>query len=149
MKLIEMIKNIDNLKRFDFTSECKTCKFKKELGVLEYCCSFVYEIIQEQQLHELKKNILEYVFLDDLFEQIKTENILFSEDDEWSVNLKFKTNLFEEKDIISNELCKALMKSPYFNSIRLNDLKKTNHKYKKSLMTLDKYIVRENFHEVI
>lgn len=132
------IKNIDNLKRFDFTSNCRNCKFKKDLGFLEYCCSFVYDMIQEQRLSEVKKNILDYVFLDNQLDNVNPVNVFFNEDDEWSVTLHFKTNLIKEERIILSELSKVLNKSPYFDKVYLNNLQEDTRL--KTNSTLDEYI---------
>lgn len=134
-----MIKNIDNLKRFDFTENCRYCEFKKDLGVLEYCCSFVYDIIQEQRLNEVKKSILDYVFFDNQLENIKTENTFFNEDTEWSITINFKTNLIEDERVILSELRKQLQKSPYFSKIHLNRLQKNTNRLN-GISNLDKYM---------
>ena len=50
------IVNINDLKRFDFTPECKTCKYRTELGLFEYCCSFVIDEIRKQRFDLMKKD---------------------------------------------------------------------------------------------
>ncbi len=110
-----MIKNINNLVRYDFTSECRTCKYRKSLGVLEYCCSFVYDLIHKQKRLGLQKHILEYVLMEDGMEKINHENLLFSDDKEWTVTLKFKTNLHSH--LILSEIEDLLVKSSYFKEV--------------------------------
>lgn len=112
-----MIKNIKDLKRFDFTSDCKTCVYRKDLGVLEYCCGFVYDMLQEKRLMDLKKHILEYILVDDSLDNVNPVNVIFQDETKYGVTLTFKTNLIEEKQVILNEIHKALSKSPYFSSV--------------------------------
>lgn len=139
-----MIKHINNLKRFDFTPNCKTCPYCKNLGTLEYCCSFVIDIMQQDRFHELKKHIIEYVLFDEELVKVEPSNVFFDDDSEWGVTLTFKTNLREEKRLILQELRKALMKSPYFTNIHFSkdSLYKQKHEdYKEYLVSgLDEYL---------
>ena len=116
-----MIKKIDDLIRFDFTSKCKTCKFKKELNDFEYCCSFVYEQLQKENLNTLKKSIksdvLNYIFFDDTLEKMDYNNIYFDNDSEYGVVITFKTNLKQDKKLILKELRDSVIKSKYFNNV--------------------------------
>lgn len=139
-----MIKNINALKRFDFTPNCRTCEFRKDLGELEYCCSFVFEQMQQERLLELKKHIIEYVLFDDDLIKIEPSNVCFNEEDEWSVTLNFRTNLREDKTLIVNEIIKAISKSPYFRKISFveDSLIKADHNGNPQIIesVLDDYI---------
>ena len=109
-----MIKHMDSLVRFDFTSDCKTCNYRKELGFMEYCCSFVYDILEKEKLLTMKREILDYVLFDDL-SKINPQNIFFSsEDDVWSATIYFKTNLIPNEQVIRSEINDTMNKSRYF-----------------------------------
>ena len=111
-----VVKNINDLIRFDFTDECKNCIFRKQFSQFEYCCSFVFEQLEKNYSNLLKKQVLSYIFLDDNLHKINPSNIYF-QDDELNVVMTFKTNLKEDKQLILQELKKAVSNSPYFTSV--------------------------------
>lgn len=111
------IVNINDLKRFDFTPECKTCKYRTELGLFEYCCSFVIDEIRKQRFDLMKKEVFNYANFGEHLEHLDPSNILFQKDDEWTVQLTFQTNLMEDK--VLHELEKAIEKSMFFNHVNV------------------------------
>lgn len=113
----ENMKHVNDLRRFDFTPECKTCQYRKELGLLEYCCGFVFDEIRRQRFQQLKDTVYEYMDFSDELTVIDPDNILFQSDDEWSVTLTFKTNLKHDKKLILKQIREALLESIYFNNI--------------------------------
>lgn len=112
-----MINNIDNLRRFDFTPECKTCQYRKELGLLEYCCGFVIDEIRRQRFEQMKNMVYNYADFSENLNLMNPENILFTKDTEWNVTITFQTNLKEDKKLILHKLKEAVMDSMYFNHV--------------------------------
>lgn len=112
-----MLKNINDLRRFDFTSECKTCPYSRELGVLEYCCSFVLELIQKQRFEKMKQEVYNYLNHDEDLSLIDPDNMFFENDTEFSVVLTFQTNLKHDNKTILRELRDAIMDNVYFNHV--------------------------------
>lgn len=129
-----MIKHINSLRRFDFTDDCKTCRYCKKLDELEYCCSFVYDYFHEQRLLELKKHMLDYVLNDDELEKVEASNVFFSDTDKWCVSLSFKTNLRRERQLIAYEIRKALNKSPFFRDVQVNSINSSKDEDKENLL---------------
>ncbi|WP_405285896.1 hypothetical protein [Methanobrevibacter sp.] len=115
-----MINHMNNLRRFDFTPECKTCQYRKELGLLEYCCGFVIEEIRRQRFEQMKNMVYNYANFSEELTLIDPTNILFENDTEWSVTLTFKTNLKEDKNLILSKIREALMENMYFNHIHFD-----------------------------
>ena len=114
------IVNINDLKRFDFTPECKTCKYRTELGLFEYCCSFVIDEIRKQRFDLMKKEVFNYANFGEHLEHLDPGNILFQKGDEWTVQLTFQTNLMEDKKVVLRELKKAIEKSMFFNHVNFD-----------------------------
>lgn len=112
-----MINHINKLKRFDFTPECKTCQYRKELGLLEYCCGFVIDEIRRQRFEQMKEKVYNYIDFSEDLTLINPDNLLFTKDTEWSVTITFQTNLKEDKKLILSKIREALMDSTYFNHI--------------------------------
>lgn len=112
-----MINNLNNLRRFDFTPECKTCKYRKELGLLEYCCGFVIDEIRRQRFEQMKDIVYNYADFSEDLSNIDMDNILFQKDTEWNVTVTFQTNLKEDKKLILSKLREAIMESMYFNHV--------------------------------
>lgn len=112
-----MINYMSDLKRFDFTPECKTCQYRKELGMLEYCCGFVIDEIRRQRFEQMKDMVYNYVDFTEDLTLMNPDNILFTKDTEWSVTITFQTNLKEEKKLILRKLREAVMNSMYFNHV--------------------------------
>ena len=112
-----MINHINKLKRFDFTPECKTCQYRKELGLLEYCCGFVIDEIRRQRFEQMKEKVYNYIDFSEDLTLINPDNLLFTKDTEWSVTITFQTNLKEDKKLILSKIREALMDSMYFNHI--------------------------------
>ena len=138
-----MIKNITDLQKYDFTQECRNCKYRKDIGLMEYCCSFVIELLEQERLNNLKRNIVGYI-LEDNLSKIDNTNILFDKDTDWTVSLIFKTNLREEKSLILRELRRALLDSPFFTGVNFIQGSLYKHEYGKEAVivesTLDKYL---------
>lgn len=112
-----MINNLNDLRRFDFTPECKTCKYRKELGLLEYCCGFVIDEIRRQRFEQMKDIVYNYADFSEDLNNIDMDNILFQKDTEWNVTVTFQTNLKENKKLILSKLREAIMESMYFNHV--------------------------------
>lgn len=112
-----MINNLADLRRFDFTHECKTCKYRKELGLLEYCCGFVIDEIRRQRFEQMKDIVYNYADFSEDLSLINPSNMLFQKDTEWSVTLTFQTNLKEDKKLILKQLRRAILESMYFNHV--------------------------------
>lgn len=112
-----MINNLADLRRFDFTPECKTCQYRKELGLLEYCCGFVIDEIRRQRFEKMKTIVYNYADFSDDLSLVNPSNMLFQKDTEWSVTLTFQTNLKEEKKLILRKLREAVLESMYFNHV--------------------------------
>lgn len=113
-----MIKHINELRRFDFTGNCKQCQFVKKYNELEYCCSFVLNYFKGRSLQNVKEDVQAYVDGEDFdLSIINPDNICFTNDDEFGVRLLFQTNLNIEKWVILRELRKAILKSPYFANV--------------------------------
>ena len=112
-----MINNLSDLRRFDFTPECKTCKYRKELGLLEYCCGFVIDEIRRQRFEQMKDMVYNYADFSEDLSLINPDNMLFQKDTEWSVTLTFQTNLKEDKKLILKQLRRAILESMYFNHV--------------------------------
>lgn len=112
-----MINNLNDLRRFDFTPECKTCKYRKELGLLEYCCGFVIDEIRRQRFEQMKDIVYNYADFSEDLSNIDMDNVLFQKDTEWSVTVTFQTNLKENKKLILSKLREAIMESMYFNHV--------------------------------
>ena len=113
---------LEDLKRYDFTSECKTCKYSRDLGLLEYCCGFVIDEIRRQKFEDMKKTVYEYMDFDDDLSLINPHNILFTEEDDWKVTLNFKTNLKHDRETIINELVKCLNNNLFFTNVKAESL---------------------------
>ncbi len=111
------MKNLKDLRRFDFTPECKTCQYRKELGMLEYCCGFVIDEIRKQRFQQMKDTVYEYMDFSEDLTLVDPTNILFQADDEWSVTVTFKTNLKHDKKLILKQLRAALLDSLYFHNV--------------------------------
>ena len=114
------MKNLKDLRRFDFTPECKTCQYRKELGMLEYCCGFVIDEIRKQRFQQMKDTVYEYMDFSEDLTLVDPTNILFQADDEWSVTVTFKTNLKHDKKLILKQLRAALLDSLYFHNVNFN-----------------------------
>ena len=112
-----MINHMSDLRRFDFTPECKTCQYRKELGMLEYCCGFVIDEIRRQRFEQMKDMVYNYADFTEDLTLMNPDNILFTKDTEWSVTITFQTNLKEEKKLILRKLREAVMTSMYFNHV--------------------------------
>lgn len=143
-EMIKMQRNLNDLKRFDFTPECKTCQFKKDLGLLEYCCSFVMDMIRKERFDKMKDKVYDYMHNDDDLNVIDTGNVLFQNDTEFSVTLTFQTNLREDKKLILKQLREAVMDSMYFNHVNFKKDTLTKKEYSKEAFilqsTIDKYM---------
>ena len=109
-----MIKHYNELKRFQYTDECETCRYRKDLGLLEYCCSFVYDLIYEERLRQLKKEIINYIVDESLLEKVDSDKVLFN-GDVLNLNVKLKTNLKDE--YVKSELERLLNESIYFKGV--------------------------------
>ena len=112
-----MQRNFSELKRFDFTSECKTCQFRKELGLLEYCCGFFIDMVRKERFDKMKETVYDYIHNEEDLNIIDTNNALFQKDTEFSVVLSFQTNLREDRKLILKHLREAVMDSIYFNHV--------------------------------
>lgn len=112
-----MINHLSDLRRFDFTTECKTCPYRRELGLLEYCCSFVIDEIRRQRFEQMKEMVHNYADFSEDLTLINPDNMLFQKDTEWSVTITFQTNLKEEKKLILQKLREAIINSMYFNHV--------------------------------
>ena len=112
-----MINNFNDLRRFDFTPECKTCQYRKELGLLEYCCGFVIDEIRRQRFEQMKDMVYNYADFTEDLSLINLDNLLFQKDTEYSVTLTFQTNLKEDKKLILRKLREAVLESMYFNHV--------------------------------
>ena len=112
-----MINNLVDLRRFDFTPECKSCKYRKELGLLEYCCGFVIDEIRRQRFEQMKDMVYNYADFSEDLSLINPSNMLFQKDTEWSVTLTFQTNLKEDRKLILKQLRRAILESMYFNHV--------------------------------
>ncbi|WP_405316188.1 hypothetical protein [Methanobrevibacter sp.] len=110
-------KHIDELVRFEFTDNCKDCKFRKELGFLEYSCGFVIDFIRRERFEQMKNNVYDYMKFSDDLSLIDPDNIFFNDDGEWGVMLTFKTNLKPDKKLILRQLRAAILDSIYFNNV--------------------------------
>ena len=142
-----MLKNIDDLNRFDFTSECKTCQYRKELGVMEYCCQFVYDLLISDRMKTLREQVESYTDFDDELNKMDKDNVFFSDDVEYSVTVTFKTNLRKDKKLILSEIRKSLLDSQYFNSVNLvkDTLYRQEYNNDRELVnsTLDEYLTNK------
>lgn len=112
--VLDMIKQYTELVRFDYTDECRSCKFRKDLGLLEYCCSFVYDLIYEKKLLQLKRNVVDYILDESLLEKMDYSKVLFNEDT-FTLTVKLKTNL--KDSYIKSELERILNESIYFTGV--------------------------------
>lgn len=139
-----MQKNVNDLKRFDFTNECKNCEFRKDLGLLEYCCGFVVDLIHNERLNKMKKAVYDYIDKGDDLSILDESNVLFQNDTEFSVTLTFQTNLNEDKKLILNQLRQAVMDSSYFNHVNFVKDSLTKKEYNKPSFvmqsTIDEYL---------
>ena len=70
-------KNMSELIRFDYTPECKTCQFRKELGLLEYCCGFVIDLIRKKRFEEMKEKVYDYIDFNEELGILDYSNLLF------------------------------------------------------------------------
>ena len=113
-----MIININDLRRFDFTGHCKECQYLHRFNDYEYCCSFVIDYFKKDSFQRLKEEVEAYIEEGNFdLSLINPENICFFNDDEFGVQLLFQTNLKIDKWIILKELRKAILKSPYFANV--------------------------------
>ena len=139
-----MIKNVNELRRFDFTSKCKTCPFVKKYNDYEYCCSFVLNYFKGQSLQNVKEEVTAYVNGEDFdLGIINPNNICFTNDDEFGVTVLFQTNLNIEKWIILNELRKAILKSPYFTNVNFIRDSLYHKKFNEEQVTLEDSRIRK------
>ena len=110
-------KNMSELIRFDYTPECKTCQFRKELGLLEYCCGFVIDLIRKKRFEEMKEKVYDYIDFNEELGILDYSNLLFTNDDEYTVTVTFQNILREDKKLILRKVREALMDSFYFNHV--------------------------------
>lgn len=124
--------NIEELRRFDFTPECKSCPYCKELGLLEYCCGFVIDEIRKKRFQQMKDKVYEYMDFSEDLTVLDPSNVLFQRDDTWSVKLNFKTNLKPNKDLVLKHLTNLISDSMYFKEVDFNrdSLKHTDESVK-------------------
>jgi len=141
-----MQRNLNELKRFDFTTECKSCPYSRDLGLLEYCCGFVIDLIRKERFEKMKDKVYDYVYNEEDLNILDSSNVLFQNDTEFSVTLTFQTNLREDKHLILKELRQAVMDSMYFNHVNFEKDTFTKKEYNKEPLilqsTMDKYLER-------
>lgn len=139
-----MQRNLNDLKRFDFTEECRTCQFRRDLGLLEYCCGFFMDMLHKERFSKMKDKVYDYIHNEENLNILDTSNVLFQNDTEFSVTLTFQTNLREDKKLILQQLRQAVMDSMYFNHVNFkkDTLTKKEHDNEPLILqsTIDSYI---------